>query len=205
MVAGEIVNLTFSTYRHMNKLDTCTKNKAVKDGLNLCPACDRKGKLVCNQTVRYVVKKNIVDRVGYFDFYLCCDSECRVGYFNNDIKQVVETWQFLTPLWFKSNSKIVYACHCRNITKQEVIKTVLETNLNDRHSIMLYLRGDLPHRCHIANPTGESCARAFIQMIDEALKIKKVLLRYRQYDLDSIQINKKALEHYSGTFNPMGV
>lgn len=163
----------------------------------LCPVCRKLGRLVSNQTVRCVLKKDEMNQVGYYDFFLCYNATCRVGYFNNDIKQVIGSDRFLKPIWFKTGSKTVYACYCRNITKQEVVRTVLETNLNDRYSIILYLRGEVPSSCHISNPSGQCCDKVFIQMIDEALKIKKILLRYQSFELNSIQINKKALEQYS--------
>lgn len=163
----------------------------------VCPICQKDGVWVSNQTVRCMVKKEAIDRVGYYGFFLCSGPSCRVGYFNNEIKQIVTTDHLLKPIWFKVGVNPLYACYCRSITKEEVLRTVLETNLDDRYSIILYLRGEGDSRCKVSNPAGRCCDRDFIRMIDEALKIKKILLRYENYNLNSIQVNKKALERYS--------
>ena len=71
---------------------------------NICPSCGKEGQKVKNFTVRRFVQKPYQDSVKDKDFYLCLNSTCEVGYFNNTLKNTIHRGELKKPLWFKHDA-----------------------------------------------------------------------------------------------------
>lgn len=161
--------------------------------MNICPKCNQSGQPVTNHTATHIVKAAVKDSIGSADVHLCQTPHCNVGYFNNAERILIDKSDFKRPIWFKEGAEPVYACYCKSITEDEILKTVVETNLNDMQSIMLFLRGSLGSQCRVTNPAGHCCSEAFNQMIEKGMKIKRTLLEYAHLAVDSKQVDKKSL------------
>jgi bacterioferritin-associated ferredoxin len=125
--------------------------------------------------------------VADLDFHLCLDHHCAVGYFNNKQQVVIGRDSFKRPIWFKSGSDTLYACYCKSITEEDVIKTVVETGLKDIDSISHYLKGGRGDNCEITNPTGQKCDDGFGLMIRNGHTVKFVLEQYGHLEPDKLK------------------
>ena len=135
-----------------------------------CPACNKTGQKVANETVKHILKAKHTSKIGEKDYYLCMNSDCEVGYYNSE--SVFGKSALNKPLWYKKDANPKYACYCRKITQEEVAKTVIETGLTEVGTIMLHLRGNVKSNCKINNPTGHCCHPVFNEMIEKALEIR---------------------------------
>lgn len=140
---------------------------------NKCPKCGTEGQLVSNFTVKRIVNKEIKDKIADADFYLCMDSRCVIGYFNNEVQKTIHMSDFKRPLWYKEGADPIYACYCTSITEEDIVKTVIETGLRNMRHIMFYLKGRFGNTCRYKNPLGICCVDTFNSMIVKGLRIKQ--------------------------------
>ncbi len=138
-----------------------------------CPECKTEGKLVKKFTVIRVVKKDLKESIGEDDYYLCLDPKCKVGYFSNSTGKTVYRSELKKPLWYKDDANPVIACYCTMITEEDIIRTIIETNLKTMRHIMFHLKGRLGDTCKYKNPTGHCCNEVFNSMIVKGLRVKQ--------------------------------
>jgi bacterioferritin-associated ferredoxin len=138
-----------------------------------CPTCSKAGQEVSNETVKHILKAKHSSRIGENDYYLCMNPDCDIAYYNSE--SVFEKSALDKPLWYKKDANPKYACYCRKITPEEVIKTIMETGLTEADDIMFHLHGIVKSNCKINNPTRHCCHPAFNQMIKNALENKAVM------------------------------
>jgi len=115
-----------------------------------CPTCNTEGQKVAHQTIRHILKPRCEIKIGEKDYYLCMNPDCDVGYYNSEA--VFDKSDLKVPLWYKKDANPKYACYCRKISHDEVIKTVLETDLTDAGDIMFHLRGELRAAAKLTTP-----------------------------------------------------
>lgn len=142
-------------------------------GKEKCPNCGITGQKVGNFTVQRIVKKELKDKIADNYYYLCKDSVCLVGYFNNEVQDTIHWSDFRKPLWYKEGADPIYACYCTTITEEDVVKTVIETGLRDMRHIMFYLKGRFGNTCRYKNPQGICCIDTFNSKIVKGLRIKQ--------------------------------
>ena len=140
---------------------------------NRCPQCGTKGQKVANFTVQRIVKKQYKEIISDNDFYLCKDSKCETGYFNNEVGKTIHKNDLKKPLWYKEGADPKLACYCTNITEDDIIKTAIETGLKNMRHIMFFLRGRFGNTCKYRNPQGICCEDTFNSMITKGRRIKQ--------------------------------
>lgn len=166
-----------------------------------CPECGEQGQFVKNITAKHLVKKNKVNDIGENDCYFCRTPSCGVGYFNTDHGIKILKDDFKRPIWLKDGSDPVIACYCTNIKEDDIIKTVVETDLTELQPIMLYLHGSIGDKCQFTNPTGHCCTAFFNECIEKGIEIKGYLKKYGGLNLDSKKVlndMKKKLDEMTG-------
>lgn len=156
-----------------------------------CPVCGTKGKIVSNFTVKHVLKKDMRDQIRDEDYHLCMDENCDVTYYNNDIDKTFVKSDLIKDIWFKKDADPKMACYCNRITEEDVIKTVVETNLSTMQDIIIHVKGKIQSNCKMLNPEGHCCTDAFNKMIKKANDIKKILIKYKDLKIDSKFIESK--------------
>ena len=143
------------------------------DNQDKCPTCGKEGQKVANFTVQRFVQKEFRKYVVEDDFYLCMEAKCEVGYFNNEIEKIVLSKNLKRPLWYKEDAESRLICHCTIITEEDIIKTVIETDLKNMRHIMFYLKERFSNACGSMNPLGKCCVTTFNEVITKARRIKQ--------------------------------
>ena len=159
-----------------------------------CPECEEQGQFVKNITVKHIVKKDMKDTVGEHDCHLCRNPSCDVGYYNTDEKIVIKKDSFKRPIWLKEGSDPVIACYCGNIKEEDILKTVIETELTELQPIMIYLHGSIGCDCQKTNPTGHCCTAFFKSTIEKGLAIKETLIKYGSLAIDSKEVPEEVFK-----------
>jgi len=164
---------------------------------NLCPHCGEAGQPVPFETVSHLVKKPQRPQPAD-DYHLCGNPRCEVGYFRPGNEESIHKDNLKRPIWFKEGADPVYACYCKSITEQDVIRTVVETGLTDMKEIMLQLRGSLESTCRKTNPAGHCCTQAFNAMIQKGLAVREALTKTPNLVVDSVPVDKGVLNAKAG-------
>lgn len=169
--------------------------------IDKCPVCGQPGQKVKNDTILYIVKKEVKERVGERDFSICRNPECETGYYNNDVNEVISKDDFKRPIWFKKGSDPVIICYCKNIKEDEIIDTVIRTGLEDINQITFFLKNSLGDKCKINNPTGHCCTGAFRDTIKKGLIKREEAVKSGDKLVDSVKIDiddlNKKIDGYS--------
>lgn len=140
-------------------------------GFVACPTCKEIGIPVKNVTVRHIVKKEQMERVGKGDYHLCMDPECDVAYYDEK-GTLFDKRDIKVPLWFKKDASPKYACYCSRITENDVIKAVLEHGMQDMKTIRKFYDENGKCQCKVKNPTGNCCTKAFNEAISKGIESK---------------------------------
>ena len=137
-----------------------------------CPICGKKGMPVENVTVKYMVKKELMDKVSDDDDYsLCMSEECKVAYYTeSNVKFNKE--DIKVPIHFKKDADPKYTCYCNNITEEQVIETVVNKGLDNMKDIIVSINGKVLSQCKVKNPTGQCCTQAFNEAIRKGMNIR---------------------------------
>lgn len=139
---------------------------------NYCPTCDNPSEQVKLNTVKHLVKDNMVEKLNSQNTYhICRDADCDVAYYSND-GLVFYKKDIRVPIWFKSDANPKYVCYCSEVTEEQVMNAVVNggaRNLKD----VIKLTGAMKNgQCEINNPTGKCCSPVIQVVIELALESK---------------------------------
>lgn len=151
--------------------DGCDCAVANPKALIPCPNCQQVGEQVSNLTVYSLTQKahkSDIDRKGHDDFNICMNPQCDTAYYNGE--RVITTQMLKRDIHFKQSAQEHYVCYCLNITKDQVVKTILEERLTGMKDIMNHLQGPPPCQCEKNNPTGLCCDEIFNDLIKQTLE-----------------------------------
>ncbi|WP_256622358.1 (2Fe-2S)-binding protein [Methanolobus chelungpuianus] len=138
-----------------------------------CPLCRKKGRHVENTTVRHLLRKEMEEKAGQEDYYLCMDEKCDIAYYNDRTGTTFRKKDIIVPLWFKEDADPRYACYCSRITQEEVIRAVREQKITDMNAIRKYYDPEAASQCKIKNPAGRCCSPVFGETIKKAKGFKE--------------------------------
>lgn len=169
---------------------------------DLCPICNIKGLKVPTTTVKSLVNSD--KDIKGSDYHLCIDQDCSVGYFDNEVGDLINHKNLNVDIWYKLGVDPKIICYCLNIREEEIFITAIETGIKQREQMTYYLRSRLGDSCLHENPLGKCCENSFNESIKKALKLKEALKnsdsshplydRYKNLKLDSIYVSPDELE-----------
>jgi bacterioferritin-associated ferredoxin len=139
---------------------------------NLCPACEKQGILVKNITIRHMVLRELTEKVGIHDYFLCMNEECDISYYNSETKKKFTAQQINVPLWFKKDADPKYACYCSKVTEEQVISAVVEGGATQMKEVVKITGAMSNSDCQKKNPLGKCCHQIIQDAIDKALSMK---------------------------------
>jgi hypothetical protein len=96
-----------------------------------CPLCKTKGRYVENITVRHLLRKEMEEKAGQEDYYLCMNARCDIACYNDKTCTAFQKKDIIVPLWFKDDANPRYACYCSKITEEDVARAVKEQKITD--------------------------------------------------------------------------
>ncbi|OEG00237.1 hypothetical protein BHF71_05465 [Vulcanibacillus modesticaldus] len=139
-----------------------------KEEISLCPVCKTEGEKVNKTTVVSLVKDEIAESITESKYWLCKNSDCEVVYYNSDTNQTFTHDQIKVPVWFKTYATPIYACYCKEVTKDAIFEAVLEKGANTLEDIQQTTGANTGNDCLKKNPRGKCCSGTVKQMLEEA-------------------------------------
>ena len=159
-----------------------------------CPKCSSQAHPVNSAVLENILKLEVSQTYAGETPYLCLNPSCETCYFDPNTNEVFYNDDCETGIWFKENTKESYICYCEKVTEEEIIKTVVETGLDDLGSVMLYLRENIGEECAQKQPATVSCHRYFQDTIEKAQIIRMALTDYNELKPDSKEIPYQLIE-----------
>lgn len=87
----------------------------------VCPACDASGQAVPFETVKNMVRAEVLDTN---DFYVCLTANCDVVYFSHS--DVFYQADVEAPIAWKDGVTPKYVCYCNHVTEKKIVRAVTE-------------------------------------------------------------------------------
>ncbi|WP_304225288.1 hypothetical protein [Gracilinema caldarium] len=122
-----------------------------------CPKCRKHGERVKIDTVFSLLKEDKKKNFIKGEYSLCMNPKCSVSYFSLNSNRFYNCEDLVVPLWYKSDSKTIYACYCSKVTKEnviEAIKTHQAKTVKDINKITGSMKNS---DCLHKNPLGKCC------------------------------------------------
>jgi bacterioferritin-associated ferredoxin len=138
-----------------------------------CPLCKTKGRWVENTTVRHLLRREMEEKAGQEDYYLCMNEKCDIAYYNDKTRIIFWKTDITVPLWFKEDADPRYACYCSKITQEDVIQAVREQKITDMNALRKYYDPGAKSQCKIKNPTGKCCSPVFNEIIKKVKDLEE--------------------------------
>lgn len=157
----------------MGCCDVPKENNNKEKEIAQCPFCGTQGEKVRQKTVASLVSVNLEEKVTEEKYWLCKNKDCKVIYYNNDTEQIFTNEQVKVPIWFKSYAEPVYACYCRDVTKDSITDAVLNKGANSLEEIQNITGANTGNECITKNPRGKCCGGTVKQMLEEAKLLKQ--------------------------------
>jgi bacterioferritin-associated ferredoxin len=139
---------------------------------NLCLFCEKQGTIVKNITVRHMILDELIEQVGYDDYFLCMSEECDITYYNPKSSVKFNKQQVKVPIWFKKDSNPKYACYCSEVTEERVINAVVEDGAANMKEVLKITGAMSNSQCQKKNPLGKCCHQIIQNAIDKGLSMK---------------------------------
>jgi len=132
--------------------------------------CGKTGALVSSKTVESLVLEVLDKNELYQEIMsLCMDKECEMAYFSADYGYLFLQRNIKVPLDYKNDVVERYACYCKNITVNDVIKAVKKEGVRNIKELFRYQTPIITAECKEKNPFGFCCMPDINKMIEEIL------------------------------------
>ena len=152
----------------------CEKCQKCIDKKEGCRRCFKKGKSVSFDTVLSLTKPYLKNTLTNDRYYLCTNPNCDVAYYTLT-GRCIEVKDVDCDIWYKKEKQKFMVCYCRDISLDDVVFAVSKLEICTIPKIIHFLQKDnVQTDCIHKNPTGESCARLFLNAIEYAKKIKLI-------------------------------
>lgn len=134
----------------------------------ICPVCCREGENVSNITVKSMLMNTQYDVEGKA-YHICKNPRCMVVYYDDHDNTIGES-SLKVPIWYKEGAHPKFTCYCSEVTKNDVIKAVVEKGARDVKTVSEITGAMKNSNCLVNNPAGKCCHNEIQNIIDEALK-----------------------------------
>ena len=134
----------------------------------ICPVCCREGEKVSGITVKSMLM-NTEHYVEGNDYYICKNPRCLVAYYDAHDNTICES-SLKVPIWYKEGARPEFDCYWSKVTKDDVIKAVVEKGARDVKTVSEITGAIKNSNCLVNNPTGKCCHNEIKNIIDETVK-----------------------------------
>lgn len=155
----------------------CSEPTANEENKQPCPNCEKISQMpVAKYTVTRIVKRELRQEVGEYNYHMCMDEECQIVYYNSHHNFSLD--QLKVPIWFKNGADPKYACYCNRVTFYQVAEFVKSDSFTELDTvpdcdIIKEITGRLICKCKERNPTGNCCCNLSLrEAFEEANGIK---------------------------------
>ena len=149
-----------------------------KDAVRQCPQCGQAGRSVAHQTLRHLLKPELIDRLGESAYRFCAHPDCRVVYFAESADRRFTTDDLRVRVGLKERTDSIPICYCFGHTEASARDEIARTG---RSTVVASITAEIKAgrcACETANPSGSCCLGEVSKVIKELLKEQKELVNY---------------------------
>ncbi|MGE0129060.1 MAG: hypothetical protein AB7U82_13350 [Blastocatellales bacterium] len=151
-----------------------------EDAVRRCPQCGQTGRSVAQQTLRHLLKPELIDRLGEQGYRFCANPDCRVVYFPESADRRFTTDDLRVRFGLKERTDPIPICYCFGHTVASARDEIARTG---RSTVVASITAEIKDgrcACEITNPSGSCCLGEVSKVIKELMLSKDVLLRRRR-------------------------
>ncbi len=105
----------------------------------------------------------------------CLDSECEIVYFSSSFYPLFFEREISTEIGFKASATKSFVCYCHKVTKEDIVKDVLNNNSRTIKDI-IHPHGDIIlNACEKLHPLGCDCVKDIRRIINDTLLEHKLI------------------------------
>jgi hypothetical protein len=133
----------------------------------VCRACQTKGQLVEELTVKALLTEHALRRFEPGSYRFCPDASCDVAYFSE--AGIAFTRQDVrVPIWQKEPAGQRTVCYCFDETESAIARELCDTGVS--HAVERVRAHIAAHRCacNVRNPRGVCCLGDVISVVERA-------------------------------------
>lgn len=128
-----------------------------KDAVRKCPQCGQTGRSVAQQTLRHLLKPELIDRIEGRDYRFCSNPDCRVVYFAEGEGLAFTTDDLIVRVGLKERTDPIPICYCFGHTVASAREEIARTG---RSTVVAGITAEIKAgrcACEIRNPAGSCC------------------------------------------------
>lgn len=134
-----------------------------------CPECNSVGVSVKTETVFSLLKEKTENKIIRENYALCMNPSCLISYYSVSSNIIFHIDDITVPLWYKSESKPIFACYCSRVTKDDVINALKNNGARTVQEINKVTGSMKNADCLHKNPLGKCCHNIIQGIIDNAM------------------------------------
>lgn len=146
-----------------------------KDLAHQCPQCGQTGRSVAQQTLRHLLKPELIDRLGELDYRFCANPDCRVVYFAESADRRFMTDDLRVRVGLKERTDPIPICYCFGHTVSSARDEIIRKG---RSTVVASITAEIKAgrcACEITNPSGSCCLGEASKVVKELLKEQSAL------------------------------
>ena len=141
-----------------------------KDATRNCPKCGQTGRSVARETMRYLLKPELLDRMEESNYRFCSNPDCRVVYFAESADSLFTRNELQVRVGLKEREDPIPICYCFGYTVASARDEIIRTG---RSTVVASITAEIKAgrcACETTNPSGSCC-------LGDVSKVIKVLMK----------------------------
>ena len=140
-----------------------------KDAVRQCPNCGQTGRSVAQQTLRHLLKPELINSLGEQDYRFCANPDCRVVYFAQSEDRRFTTDDLRVRVGLKERTDPIPICYCFGHTVASARDEIARTG---RSTVVASITAEIKAgrcACETTNPSGGCCLGEVSKVIKELM------------------------------------
>ena len=157
--------------------ETASAPALQKDSARKCPMCGQTGRSVARETMRHMLKPELIDRMGERNYRFCSSPDCRVVYFAESASSIFTTDDLHVRVGLKEREDPIPICYCFGHTAASAHDEIARTG---RSTVVASITAEIKAgrcACETTNPAGSCCLGDVSKVVKELLKAHAALAK----------------------------
>ncbi len=145
------------------------------DSARSCPKCGQTGRSVTHETMRHLLKPELLDRMDERNYRFCSTPDCRVVYFAEGVSSIFTTEDLQVRVGLKEREDPIPICYCFGHTVASARDEIARTG---RSTVVASITAEIKAgrcACETTNPSGSCCLGDVSNVVKELLKAHAAL------------------------------
>lgn len=146
-----------------------------KEVARKCPKCGQTGRSVAHQTLRHLLKPELIDHIGEQNYRFCSNPDCRVVYFAESADSIFTMDDLRVRVGLKERTDPIPICYCFGHTVASARDELARTG---RSTVVATITAEIKAgrcACEITNPSGSCCLGDVSKVVKELAKEQAAL------------------------------